>query len=380
MSDSPPATRPAPSDTSSEATADQGVEGGSALAFLQASSVTRMAAIGLLILALIYTAYFAKPILLPIFLALLLTILLMPAVRLLTRLRLPQTLSAFLIVAMLGTGLAAGTVQLAGPAAEHLDLGPNVLYKIERKLAELKLPLRKAQETTEKIAEIAKLENNEGQRIVVVEGSLTETLASQAQSILTTLAITTVLLFFLLAAGPSTANRIVEAVSQADQRRRLKRMLLEVQWKISVYLRTFTLISLALGVATAAAMWALDMPSPWLWGALAAVLNFLPYIGPAITAVIIASAALLNFDSWTQILMPPLAAYALTVLEGQFITPLLLGRQLTLNPILVFLAVIFWGWLWGLPGALLAVPILTIGKIVLSNMPGTPPALRAAME
>ncbi|MCH2393842.1 AI-2E family transporter [Oceanibaculum sp.] len=380
MSDSPPATRPAPSDTSSEATADQGVEGGSALAFLQASSVTRMAAIGLLILALIYTAYFAKPILLPIFLALLLTILLMPAVRLLTRLRLPQTLSAFLIVAMLGTGLAAGTVQLAGPAAEHLDLGPNVLYKIERKLAELKLPLRKAQETTEKIAEIAKLENNEGQRIVVVEGSLTETLASQAQSILTTLAITTVLLFFLLAAGPSTANRIVEAVSQADQRRRLKRMLLEGQWKISVYLRTFTLISLALGVATAAAMWALDMPSPWLWGALAAVLNFLPYIGPAITAVIIASAALLNFDSWTQILMPPLAAYALTVLEGQFITPLLLGRQLTLNPILVFLAVIFWGWLWGLPGALLAVPILTIGKIVLSNMPGTPPALRAAME
>ena len=380
MSDSPPATRPAPSDTSSEATADQGVEGGSALAFLQASSVTRMAAIGLLILALIYTAYFAKPILLPIFLALLLTILLMPAVRLLTRLRLPQTLSAFLIVAMLGTGLAAGTVQLAGPAAEHLDLGPNVLYKIERKLAELKLPLRKAQETTEKIAEIAKLENNEGQRIVVVEGSLTETLASQAQSILTTLAITTVLLFFLLAAGPSTANRIVEAVSQADQRRRLKRMLLEEQWKISVYLRTFTLISLALGVATAAAMWALDMPSPWLWGALAAVLNFLPYIGPAITAVIIASAALLNFDSWTQILMPPLAAYALTVLEGQFITPLLLGRQLTLNPILVFLAVIFWGWLWGLPGALLAVPILTIGKIVLSNMPGTPPALRAAME
>lgn len=380
MSDSPPATRPAPSDTSSEATADQGVEGGSALAFLQASSVTRMAAIGLLILALIYTAYFAKPILLPIFLALLLTILLMPAVRLLTRLRLPQTLSAFLIVAMLGTGLAAGTVQLAGPAAEHLDLGPNVLYKIERKLAELKLPLRKAQETTERIAEIAKLENNEGQRIVVVEGSLTETLASQAQSILTTLAITTVLLFFLLAAGPSTANRIVEAVSQADQRRRLKRMLLEVQWKISVYLRTFTLISLALGVATAAAMWALGMPSPWLWGALAAVLNFLPYIGPAITAVIIASAALLNFDSWTQILMPPLAAYALTVLEGQFITPLLLGRQLTLNPILVFLAVIFWGWLWGLPGALLAVPILTIGKIVLSNMPGTPPALRAAME
>ncbi|RKQ73369.1 AI-2E family transporter [Oceanibaculum indicum] len=380
MSDSPPATRPAPSNTSSEATADQGVEGGSALAFLQASSVTRMAAIGLLILALIYTAYFAKPILLPIFLALLLTILLMPAVRLLTRLRLPQTLSAFLVVAMLGTGLAAGTVQLAGPAAEHLDLGPNVLYKIERKLAELKLPLRKAQETTEKIAEIAKLENNEGQRIVVVEGSLTETLASQAQSILTTLAITTVLLFFLLAAGPGTANRIVEAVSQADQRRRLKRMLLEVQWKISVYLRTFTLISLALGVATAAAMWALDMPSPWLWGALAAVLNFLPYIGPAITAVIIASAALLNFDSWTQILMPPLAAYALTVLEGQFITPLLLGRQLTLNPILVFLAVIFWGWLWGLPGALLAVPILTIGKIVLSNMPGTPPALRAAME
>lgn len=368
-----PTTPPAP-------VASAEPDGQSSLAFLQASSVTRMAAIGLLALAVIYTAYFAKPILLPIFLALLLTILLLPAVRLLTRLRLPQTLSAFLVVVLLGAGLTAGTVQLAGPAAQHLDLGPNVLYKIERKLTELKLPLRKAQETTEKIAEMAKLRDGEGQRIVVVEGSLVETLASQAQSILTTLAITVVLLFFLLAAGPSTAERIVEAVSQPEQRRRLKRMLLEVQWKISTYLRTFTLISLTLGVATAAAMWALGMPSPWLWGALAAVLNFLPYIGPAITAAIIASAALLNFDSWTQILMPPLAAYALTVLEGQFITPLLLGRQLTLNPILVFLAVIFWGWLWGLPGALLAVPILTIGKIVLNNLHGTPPALRAAME
>lgn len=354
--------------------------GKSSLAFLQASSVTRAAAIGLFALALIYTAYFAKPVLLPIFLALMFTILLLPAVRLLTRLRLPQTLSALLVVSTLVAGLTVGAVQLAGPAAEHLDLGPSVLYKIERKLTELKLPLRRAQETTEKIAKMANLEDDRKPQIVVVEGSLAETLASQAQSILMTSAITVVLLFFLLATGPATAGRIVEAISQTDRRRRLKRMLLEVQWKISIYLRTFTLISLALGVLTAAAMWALGMPSPWLWGVLAAVLNFLPYIGPAITAAIIASAALLNFDSWTQILMPPLAAYALTVLEGQFITPLLLGRQLTLNPILVFLTVIFWGWLWGLPGALLAVPILTIAKIVLTNLPGTPPALRAAME
>lgn len=352
----------------------------SSLAFLQASGVTRAAAISLLALALIYTAYFAKPVLLPIFLALIFTILLLPVVRLLTRLRLPQTLSALLVVATLGAGLTVGAVQLAGPAAEHLDLGPSVMYKIERKLTELKLPLRRARETTEKIAEMANLEDDKKPQIVVVEGSLVETLANQAQSILTTSAITVVLLFFMLAAGPATASRIVEAISQTDQRRRMKRILLEVQWKISIYLRTFTLISLALGLLTAAAMWALGMPNPLLWGALAALLNFLPYIGPAITAVIIASAALLNFDSWTQILMPPLAAYALTVLEGQFITPLLLGRQLTLNPILVFLTVIFWGWLWGMPGALLAVPILTIAKIVVTNLPGTPPALRAAME
>lgn len=377
MSD-PTSSPAAPNSDSGGGKPDSG--GDSSLAFLQTSSVTRAAAIGLLALAVMYTVYFAKPVLLPVFLALVFTILLLPVVRLLTRLRLPQTLSALLVVALLGTGLTVGAVQLAGPAAEHLDINSNVLYKIEQKLTDLKLPLRRARETTEKIAEMANLEGSKEQRIVIVEGSLIGALASQAQSILTTLAITVVLLFFLLAAGPVTADRIVEAIAQADQRRRLKRILLEIQWKISVYLRTFTLISLALGLLTAAAMWALGMPNPLLWGALAAVLNFLPYIGPAITAAIIASAALLNFDSWTQILMPPLAAYALTVLEGQFITPLLLGRQLTLNPILVFLAVIFWGWLWGLPGALLAVPILTIGKIVLSNMPSTPAALRAALE
>ena len=376
ISQTPPNSAGSDNSVASDTESDES----SSLAFLQASSVTRMAAIGLFALALIYTAYFAKPVLLPIFLALIFAILLLPIVRLLTRLRLPQTLSALLVVAMLGAGLTVGAVQLAGPAAEHLDLGPSVMYKIERKLTELKLPLRRARETTEKIAEMANLENDRKPQIVVVEGSLIETLANQAQSILMTSAITVVLLFFMLAAGPSTASRIVEAITQTDQRRRMKRILLEVQWKISIYLRTFTLISLALGLLTAAAMWALGMPNPLLWGVLAAVLNFLPYIGPAITAAIIASAALLNFDSWTQILMPPLAAYALTVIEGQFITPLLLGRQLTLNPILVFLAVIFWGWLWGLPGALLAVPILTVAKIMVSNLPGTPPALRAAMD
>ncbi|MBU0724251.1 MAG: AI-2E family transporter [Alphaproteobacteria bacterium] len=348
----------------------------------KAQDGTKIVAMIMLALAIMYTVYFAKPILLPIFLALLLAILLLPLVKLICKIGIPQTLGAFIVVGLLTSTVTVGSYQLAGPALEYLDFGPNLGRSIERKLADLKLPLQKAREASEKIAEMAQIDQKGRQapRVVVMQESLAETLAAHVQSSVTTGIITVVLLFFLLAEGPRSINRIVEAMELSEQRRRTKRVFLEIQWKISVYLRTVTLINIALGLLTSGLMWALGMPSPLLWGVIAGMFNFLPYVGPVITAVIIAIVSLMTFDSLLLILMPPLGFYILTAMEGQVITPMILGRQLTLNPILVFGTVLLWGWLWGVPGALLAVPILAIGKIILTNLEDVPAPLRAAME
>ncbi len=124
---------------------------------------------------------------------------------------------------------------------------------------------------------------------------------------------------------------------------------------------------------TALAMNALAMPNPLLWGVLAGVMNFIPYAGALVTLTIISLVSILTFDYWLTIMLPPLTFLFLTVLEGQFVSPFVVGRQLTLDPIAVFLSVLFWGWLWGFAGMLLAVPILAAIKITIGAIESLAP-------
>jgi predicted PurR-regulated permease PerM len=124
------------------------------------------------------------------------------------------------------------------------------------------------------------------------------------------------------------------------------------------------LINTALGVVTTGLMMGLGMPNPGLWGVMAGFLNFIPYLGAAVSLMIIALVSALTFDSLLQIALPPMAFLTVTTIEGNFLTPMIVGRRLTLNPIAVFLTILFWGWLWGIPGALMAVPILAVFKIL----------------
>lgn len=145
-------------------------------------------------------------------------------------------------------------------------------------------------------------------------------------------------------------------------------MFASVQETITRFLQISAGIYFILGAVTALAMYLLEMPNPVLWGVLAAVLGFIPYVGPMIVFVCIGIVSLLTFDTWWQILMPPLAYGFLTVIEGNFITPAILGRQLKLNPIAVFLSMLLWTWVWGIAGAVLAVPILVIVVIVARHL------------
>lgn len=176
------------------------------------------------------------------------------------------------------------------------------------------------------------------------------------------------LLYFMLATGNSILARGLGLLRSASARQQAKDIGANVVHRISVYLGTMALINIAFGAATALLMYALGMPNPVLWGALAAVLNFVPYLGALVTVSILSIVALLSFDDLGQALLVPAAFLVLNQIEGDMLTPWLLGRRLSLNPLVVFLGLVFWAWLWGAVGAFLAVPIMVTVKEVCDNV------------
>ncbi len=329
----------------------------------------RTAVYVLMVLAILYTLYLAVGVLLPVFLAIFLSILLHPIVEQLSRLRCPRALGAGMVVAALVGGLSWGVLTLSTPAVEWLERGPLLPQQITVKLEALRDSIEQARETTQRLRDLTELGDEAETRIVVEGPGLTEQALGQARDLLFTLAIVVVLIFFLLARGSDTLNQLQEVFVRDRESERWTRLMLDIKREISRYLLTITAINITLGTLTALAMWLIGMPSPLLWGAIAGTLNFMPYIGPATTTTIIFTAALLTFDGWLMILLPPATYLALTILEGNFVTPMIIGKRLTLNPISVFLSFLFWGWAWGVAGVLMAVPILATLKITFSHVP-----------
>lgn len=172
-----------------------------------------------------------------------------------------------------------------------------------------------------------------------------------------------VLLFFLLASGDLFLAKLVHVLPTLSDKKKAVQIAREVEANISRYLLTITLINVGIGLLGTLIFWALDMPNPALWDAMAALLNFIPTVGALSMAVILTLVATTTFPSLTHALLVPAAFLTLTIMVGTFVSPLIMGRRLTLNPVVIFLGLSFWGWLWGIPGALLAVPMLAMFKI-----------------
>jgi predicted PurR-regulated permease PerM len=328
----------------------------------------------LLVLALLYTVWAAKALILPLVLAAFLAIVLSAPVRLLRRLHIPDVLSAGVVVLSFLLLLGVGTYFLSEPALNWLNQAPQVARNLEYKLAPITQKLGGATRELEQIGETS----DAPPTMRVTEGSLAATVVERVSSFAAGAVVTIILVYFLLAMGRRTVVQVARA--QDPQSRRVSADIISsVQTEIAIYLQTITAINIGLGAATAAAMWATGMPSPALWGVVAGVLNFMPYLGPVITVGILSVVSLLTFNTLGAIALPPLVFLALTTLEGQLLTPMIVGRRLTLNPLVVFLSVVAWGWLWGVAGALLAVPLVAVFKIVLDRT-GHLKLLRAAME
>lgn len=327
------------------------------------------ALIGLFVLALFAALYVAAALFIPIALAVLFRQLLMPPVRRLSRLGVPKAVGAGLVVLLFVSALGGAAMSLAAPASAWLDRAPTSIVVLRLRLAEIRKPLDEIRDATEKMAAATQGNADDTQEVILKQPGLAESVLTQAGTVLTQAALMLVLLYFMLATGDSFLRSMLRRSKARGHRRRTVEIFRRAEKDISVYLITITLINLGLGIVTGLAMWGLGLPTPMLWGALAAITNFVPFLGAAATLAIISVVSLLTFSQVSVAILPPLVFFFLTTLEGQFITPTLVGRRLTISPVAVFLALMVWGWMWGIPGMLLAVPMLATFKIVCDAVP-----------
>ncbi|HEU5283138.1 MAG TPA: AI-2E family transporter [Burkholderiales bacterium] len=333
------------------------------------------ACVGLFALALIATLHFAAPLVLPIVLAVLFNLLLSPAVRFLRRLGLPLPLGALVVlVAVIGAaGLAIW--QLAAPAADWFDRAPKVMREVQLKLRPIKQSVEQVQKATEEVEKATQVDGGKPVREVKVRGpSLLERLMDRTQDLLVGAAMMLVLLYFLMASDGFFLRKLVRVTPRLRDKIRAVEIGRTIEAEIGRYFVAFSLLNIAVGLMVAGAMYALDMPNPALWGAMVGLLNFVPYLGPVVSITVISTVSVLSFDTLLEALLPPLAYLAIEAIEGNVVQPMLFGRSLSLNPVAIFVSLLFWGWLWGAAGILLAVPILIAIKIACQHIDSLKPA------
>jgi predicted PurR-regulated permease PerM len=326
---------------------------------------------GLFVLAVLYTLYLGKAFFLPLVIALLLDRLLSPVVKALRRISIPSPLGAAFVLAVLIGGTATTVYYLSYPASQWIQDVPENIRQAEFKLRALIAPVERVQAAAQEVQEAAQgaTDDAPGETTVSLERpSLAETVLGQTQAFLVGTLVTFFLLYFLLAAGDHFLRTLVHVLPHLKEQRKAVEITHRIDAALSTYLLTAALINVGLGVVVALAMYLLGMPNPELWGMLAAFLNFIAYIGPVITTTIIGFVALVSFDTVGMAILPPLVYFTINALEGYLVTPFVMGRRLTLNPVFIFLSVIFWGWMWGVAGGLLAVPLLVAFKIFCDNI------------
>ena len=332
--------------------------------------ILRAAVVGMFLIMLLAALFFGKDFLLPVCLAFLLALVLSPIVRWLARRGLPEGVTAVTLVVAVLFGIGAAAYGLSGPVTKWIADGPGIARDVQRKIATLRQPVDAVVAASSRVEKMAENGDPTAQRVVLAEPGLLSRAASGAPEVIAKIGLTLVLLLFLLASGDMFFEKLVKTLPTLSDKKRGVRIARQVQREVSRYLLTISLINAGLGFAIGVGMWAVGMPNPVLWGIVAALLNFVPYIGAGVGVVLVAAIALVSFDTPGAILLPPAVYAACTVMEGQIITPMLVGRRLEMNAVAVFLAVAFWGWLWGIVGAIIAVPLLVVVKVFSDHVDG----------
>ncbi len=335
-----------------------------------AATHTTPVQVALLILGTIALLYFARPVVLPLFLAGVAGMALQPPMRWLSFFRIPAALSAGVVLCLLVTAAGFGFFQLGRPALTWMNDAPQHMSELRQRVQKMFPQFSRISEATAAVSGLGatETEKREEQRkaptLEVKDSRGTSALINWTGSLLAGFGETLVVLYLLLASGDMFLQKLVRIMPTWRDKRRAVDISHEVQQNISRYLFTVSLINLGLGVAVGGGLYLLGVPNPLMWGMLVAVLNFVPYFGPIAGIILLATVGLLTFDTFWAGFLPPAWYLLLHLLEANFVTPMLLGRRFTLNPVVIFVSLIFWTWVWGVPGALLSVPILVSIKVV----------------
>jgi predicted PurR-regulated permease PerM len=324
---------------------------------------------GLFGLGALAALYVASAIILPIVLAFVLNLLLQPAVRLLGRLHLPRTVGALLTIFLVIGALAGLVAALSVPTATWAERLPEGIPRLQAHLQVIRVPIEALQKVIQQAEQVADAPPGQGSIVSVRRDlGLTGALFAGTRSVLDGLFTTVLVLYFLLVAGDIFLRRIVEILPTFGDKRQAVDISQQIQEDISGYLVTITAMNAAVGVTTAAAMYLCGLGDPLLWGTTAFLLNYIPILGPLFGVGIFVLVGMLSFESLWWALLPPALYLGIHLIEGETVTPMLLARRFTLNPVLIILSLIFWFWMWGVLGAILAVPMLAILKIICDRL------------
>ncbi|HEU5312953.1 MAG TPA: AI-2E family transporter [Candidatus Udaeobacter sp.] len=329
--------------------------------------VRSIALTGLFVLAVFYTIYFMRSILLPIVLALLLSFLLRPIVRGLAKLKIPLPVGAALILIGLFALVGYGISTLATPTVEWLQKAPLGLTELQRKLLPVKKSVAQVAQATGEIEKLATT-NAETRTVEVKRHPITEMFVARTPEFIASAVLLTILLYFLLVYDQAFIAKLVKLLPTLSDKKAAVGIAHDIESQVSRYLLTITAINACLGLAVGTAVGLLGLANPAMWGVMVALLNFVPYLGALTGIICMTIGAVLSFNSLGYALIFPAIYLAFGTLEGSFVTPWVMGRSLTLNPVIILLSLTFWAWMWGIVGIILAVPILAAFKIFCTHI------------
>jgi predicted PurR-regulated permease PerM len=340
-----------------------------------AATKTTPVQIVLIVLGVIAFLYFARPVVLPVFLACVAGTTLKPLIRWLSCCHIPPALSAAVVLGFLVPAVGIGFFQLGRPALTWMNEAPQHMTELRQRVQKIFPRIARFNQAAAAVNNLGateeekKEEQKKAPTVELKTSRGTSSILNWTGTLLVGIGETLVLIYLLLASGDLFLQKLVHVMPTLSDKKRAVEISHEIQENISNYLFSVSLINIGLGAVVSGGFYLMGVPNAVMWGMLVAVLNFVPYFGPVAGIILLATVGLLTFDTlWTG-LLPPAWYLLLHLLEANFITPMLLGRRFALNPVVIFVSLIFWTWLWGVPGALLSVPILMSIKIICDRVP-----------
>lgn len=325
----------------------------------------RLATVGLGVLGVVFALIAGEYILAPIALGIVIGLMLGPIAARIERRGVPSGLSALLVVVLFIAIVCGLALMLSAPLSFWIERLPQLWNQVQQQLSDLKGPLDGLRSMRDELRQIT---GGDGLTVSVDEGMPVGSVATLAPAVIGQTLLFFASLYFFVATRHDTRTTVLRLCFDRRLRWRVAHIFRDVETMVSRYLLSITLINLAEGVAVAASLWLIGIPSALLWGVLAALANFIVFVGPAVMTVVLLLVGLTEFDTLGGSLLPVAIYLAINLIEGQFVTPLVIGRAMTMNPFVVLLALAFWIWAWGPLGGFIAIPALLIAHAIARNI------------